>query len=130
MPIRQWIIPEPDPRLRISIKDIDIRKLNYEDIQWIYSSRMKKYTEEFMQIHGFLHRAKFLSAEYKQPNKELLIPLPTKELLLPLPNKYSKTPHIFPKDPETFIEINTKKSLPFNKIPFLKRFHKKNEFYI
>ena len=36
-------------------------------------------------------------------------------------NHYPKTPTICPANPEQFIEINTKKSIPFNKIPFIKK---------
>jgi len=52
-----WIVPEPDPNLRISIDHIDPSKLDYDDITWIHSSTMKQYREEFHDLEGFLDRS-------------------------------------------------------------------------
>jgi len=149
MVLTKWIVEDPDPELLLSIDRIDPLKLDFEDISWICSSVMKQYRDEFNGIPGFIDRAAYLVQRnnyrlpkkkkkniysgvvkgYKIPTPQKVIepegyPPPINEIRAPYPiyrNNYPKTPTICPANPEQFIEINTKKSLPFNKIPFIKK---------
>jgi len=53
----EWIVPEPDPNLSLRVQDIDINKLNYQDIRFIYSSVMRKHILEFDGLPGFRNMA-------------------------------------------------------------------------
>ena len=57
MVLTKWIVPEPNPDLKLSIDTIDYKKLDYEDLRWIYSSTMKKYYREFCNLKGFVQYA-------------------------------------------------------------------------
>ena len=57
MVLTKWIVPEPNPDLKLSIDTIDYKKLDYEDLRWIYSSTMKKYYREFCNLKGFVQNA-------------------------------------------------------------------------
>jgi len=60
MVLRKWIIPDPDPELRLTVDQIDYSKLDYDDCRWIYSSTMKQYHRDFSQLEGFIAYAKRL----------------------------------------------------------------------
>lgn len=85
-----WIVPEPDPNLRLTIDLIDPSKLNYDDIYWIHSPVMKKYREEFRNLPGFYDRTMYVIREYKErgriPISEISPPkiLPSPKILPPL----------------------------------------------
>lgn len=65
-----WIVPEPNPIFNISIDNIDIYKLNYDDVYWICSSTMKHYRDEFSRIGGFVDRVSYLVSEKKKEKKQ------------------------------------------------------------
>ena len=128
-----WIVPKPDPKLRLTLDQIDVDKLDFEDIAWICSSVMKQYRDEFNALDGFLDRSVHLIRENPEKMRSKRRVVRTKVVKgYPVRNKAndeirnpsydtSKTPTIFPNNPERFIEIDTQKSLPYNKIPFLKK---------
>ena len=76
MVLQQWIVPEPDPALNISISNIDITKLTYTDIKWILGSTMKKYNNEFFQLPGFIEYSKQLIEKERHKEKEKYIGTP------------------------------------------------------
>jgi len=149
MVLTEWIVKEPNSNLRLSIDRIDPQKLDFEDVSWICSSVMKQYRDEFNALPGFIDRATYLikknryrlpkkkhNKAYKAPTLKKVIepegsPPPINDKVndtrapYPIYNNnykvYPKTPTICPANPEHFIEINTKKSLPFNKSPFIKK---------
>ena len=47
-----WIVPEPDHKLRLTLDQIDVNELGFEDIAWICSSVMKQYRDEFNALDG------------------------------------------------------------------------------
>ena len=49
-----WIIPDPDPKLKLTVDSIDPTTFNFDDIRWIYSSSMKKYNEATNSDHNHL----------------------------------------------------------------------------
>ena len=119
MVLHQWIIPEPNPQLRLTIDQIDYSKLNFEDCRWIYSSAMKKYHRDFSQLEGFIEYASrlFDLEELKQNQKKI------KE------QEQKRIKQIIPQTPPYIYDsINnerfTKKKFPFKKIPFLKKHSK------
>lgn len=115
MVLRNWIIPEPNPQLRLTIDQIDYSKLNYEDCRWIYSSTMKKYHRDFSQLEGFIEYSTriFELEELRQKQQKI------KQIIPKTP------PSIYdPINNERFIPHKTKKVLPFKKIPFLKKHSK------
>ena len=115
MVLRTWIVPEPNPTLALSISNIDYRKLDHDDCRWIYSSTMKKYHKEFSELQGFINYAQRLFAmEDLRKNNKYIIP-PYK----PSVNPPMSPPSIHNKD--KYIKLNTNKSIPFNKIPFIKK---------
>ena len=57
MVLTKWIVPEPNPDLKLSIDTIDYKKLDYQDLRWIYSTKMKKYYREFCDLKGFVQYA-------------------------------------------------------------------------
>ena len=115
MVLRTWIVPEPNPALSLSISNIDYRKLDHDDCRWIYSSTMKKYHKEFSELQGFINYAQRLFAmEDLRKNNKYIIP-PYK----PPINPPMTPPSIHNKD--KYIKLKTNKSIPFNKIPFIKK---------
>lgn len=125
MVLRNWIIPEPNPQLRLTIDQIDYSKLNYEDCRWIYSSSMKKYHRDFSQLEGFIEYSTRLfdleelrQKQQKKRKKELEL-----QKIIPLtPPPIFNTKYEPIK--ETIIPLTKNKSLPFKKIPFLKKHSK------
>ena len=118
MVLRTWIVPEPNPVLSLSISNIDYRKLDYDDCRWIYSSAMKKYHKEFSELQGFINYAQRLFAmEDLRKNNRYIIP-PYKPTINP-PMTPPMSPPSIHKD--KYIKLNTNKSIPFNKIPFIKK---------
>ena len=115
MVLRTWIVPEPNPTLSLSISNIDYRKLDHDDCRWIYSSTMKKYHKEFSELQGFINYAQRLFAidDLRKNNKYIIPPYkpPIKPPMTP--------PSIHNKD--KYIKLKTNKSIPFNKIPFIKK---------
>ena len=113
MVLRQWIVPEPDPKLILSVSQIDYTKLDYEDCRWIYSCRMRVHSKDFAKLKGFIDYATnlFDQEDIKRQEQERLEQI---KHILPL------TP---PSIEEPFIKKNTNKSLPWlgRKIPFLKK---------
>ena len=61
----KWIVPEPDPKLSLRVIDIDINKLNYQDIRFIYSSVMRKHIHEFEGLPGFRNMAEKIIEDEK-----------------------------------------------------------------
>jgi len=127
-----WIVPEPDPSLAITVDKIDPAKLDYEDVRWICSSTMKQYIDEFARLQGFIERYRL----FKKYEEEKIREKEKEKEYQPIvrayqPNEeppiYTKTPAILPKNNGKYIEIKTKKSLPFHKIPFIKKPRKLNE---
>ena len=115
MVLRTWIVPEPNPALSLSISNIDYRKLDHDDCRWIYSSTMKKYHKEFSELQGFINYAQRLFAiDDLRKNNKYIIP-PYKPTINP-----PMTPPII-KNKDKYIKLNTNKSIPFNKIPFIKK---------
>ena len=109
MVLRKWIIPDPDPELRLTVDQIDYSKLDYDDCRWIYSSTMKKYYREFSQLEGFIAYATRLfeleELRQKQERKN--------KQLEKIKNMIPKTPHHSIYDSvnnERFIPITDKKS--------------------
>ena len=133
-----WIVPEPDPILALTIDKIDAKKLDYEDVRWICSSTMKQYIDEFVRLQGFIERYRLfkkyeqeiIRKKEKEKNYHAIARSYQPEDAPPI---YTKPPTIFPKNSENFIEnekyieIKTQKSLPFHKIPFLKKPRKLKE---
>ena len=115
MVLRTWIVPEPNPALSLSISNIDYRKLDHDDCRWIYSSTMKKYHREFSELQGFINYAQRLFAidDLRKNNKYIIPPYK------PTINPPMTPPNINNKD--KYIKLNTNKSIPFNKIPFIKK---------
>ena len=113
MVLRQWIVPEPDPQLNLSVSQIDYTKLDYEDCYWIYSCKMSVHSKDFAKLKGFIDYATnlFDQEDIKRQEQERLEQI--KQILPPTP------PYIG----EPFQKFNTKKSLPWlgRKIPFLKK---------
>ena len=118
MVLRQWIVPEPDPRLNLSVSQIDYTKLNYEDCYWIYSSKMRVHSKDFAKLKGFIDYATNLfdqedikRQEQKRLEQERLEQI--KQIIPPTP----------PSIGEPFKKFNTNKSFPWlgRKIPFLKK---------
>ena len=119
MVLQKWIVPEPNPDLTLSISNIDYRKLDYDDCRWIYSSAMKKYHKEFSELQGFINYAQRLFAmEDLRKNNRYIIP-PYKPSVNPPMTPPMTPPGINNKD--KYIKLNTNKSIPFNKIPFIKK---------
>ena len=127
-----WIVQEPDPILALTIDKIDPAKLDYEDVRWICSSTMKQYIDEFIRLQGFIERYRL----FKKYEQEIIRKKEKEKAYHPIarsyqpedaPSIYTKTPTIFPKNNEKFIEIKTQKSLPFHKIPFIKKPRKLKE---
>ena len=127
-----WIVQEPDPILALTIDKIDPAKLDYEDVRWICSSTMKQYIDEFVRLQGFIERYRL----FKKYEQEIIRKKEKEKEYHPIarsyqpkdaPPIYTKTPTIFPKNSENFIEIKTQKSLPFHKIPFIKKPRKLKE---
>ena len=123
MVLRTWIVPEPNPTLSLSISNIDYRKLDHDDCRWIYSSAMKKYHREFSELQGFINYAQRLFAidDLRKNNKYIIPPYkPTINPPMTPPMSPTMTPpNINNKD--KYIKLNTNKSIPFNKIPFIKK---------
>ena len=120
MVLRTWIVPEPNPTLSLSISNIDYRKLDHDDCRWIYSSTMKKYHRDFSELQGFINYAQRLFAmDDLRKNNKYIIP-PYKPPIKPPMNP----PSIHNKD--KYIKLKTNKSIPFNKIPFIKK-HKRGD---
>lgn len=86
MVLQIWIVPEPDPRLRLEVRDIDINSLNYEDIKYICSSAMNQYYDEFIYLKDFMTVANKLIQDYETKKRENYISPP------PIKRKLSKTP--------------------------------------
>ena len=119
MVLRKWIVPEPNPALSLSISNIDYRKLDHDDCRWIYSSTMKKYHKEFSELQGFINYAQRLFAiDDLRKNNKYIIP-PYKSSIYPPMTPPMTPPCINNKD--KYIKLNTNKSIPFNKIPFIKK---------
>ena len=119
MVLRTWIVPEPNPTLSLSISNIDYRKLDHDDCRWIYSSTMKKYHREFSELQGFINYAQRLFAiDDLRKNNKYIIP-PYKPTINPPMTPPMTPPNINNKD--KYIKLNTNKSIPFNKIPFIKK---------
>ena len=144
MVLTKWIVPEPNPDLKLSIDTIDYKKLDYEDLRWIYSSTMKKYYREFCNLKGFVQyaerifdlellRRKSVNSHvngYLTPklNESVRISSAKPPLHKP-PLHKSPSLHKFPPPVEPLptisydrnIGLNTQKVLPTRKIPFLKK---------
>jgi hypothetical protein len=125
MVLRHWIIPEPNPQLRLTIDQIDYSKLNYEDCRWIYSSSMKLYHKEFSQVEGFIEYSKRLFdleelKQYQQKKRKKELELQKIIPLTPPPIFNTKYEPI----KETIIPLTKNTSLPFKKIPFLRKHSK------
>ena len=119
MVLRTWIVPVPNPALSLSISNIDYRKLDHDDCRWIYSSTMKKYHKEFSELQGFINYAQRLFAiDDLRKNNKYIIP-PYKPTINP-PMTPTMTPPII-KNKDKYIKLKTNKSIPFNKIPFIKK---------
>jgi hypothetical protein len=102
MVLQTWIVPEPDPCLRIDVGDIDIYSLNYEDIRYICSSSMNQYYDEFRRLPNFIHQANKVIVDYETKKRQNYIsPPPIKRTLTKTPIKVS-----------TPLEINKHKLLP------------------
>ena len=118
MVLRQWIVPEPDPRLNLSVSQIDYTKLDYEDCLWIYSCRMSVHSNDFAKLKGFIEYATNL---FDQEN------IKRQERDRQEHERQEQIKQILPQTPpsieEPFIKLKTKKSLPWlgRKIPFLKK---------
>ena len=118
MVLRQWIVPEPDPLLNLSVSQIDYTKLDYEDCRWIYSSKMRVHSKDFAELNGFIAYATNLfdqeDIKIREQNRQEQDRREQIKQILPL------TP---PSIGEPFQKFNTKKSLPWlgRKIPFLKK---------
>ena len=123
MVLRTWIVPVPNPTLSLSISNIDYRKLDHDDCRWIYSSTMKKYHKEFSELQGFINYAQRLFAiDDLRKNNKYIIP-PYKSSIYP-PIYPPMTPPMTPpniNNKDKYIKLKTNKSLPFNKIPFIKK---------
>ncbi len=123
MVLRTWIVPEPNPALSLSISNIDYRKLDHDDCRWIYSSTMKKYHREFSELQGFINYAQRLFAiDDLRKNNKYIIPPYKSSIYPPMTPTMTPTmtqPIIMNKD--KYIKLNTNKSIPFNKIPFIKK---------
>ena len=125
-----WIVQEPDPSLALTVDKIDATKLDYEDVRWICSSTMKQYIDEFVRLQGFIERYRLFKKyeEEKIRGKEKAYHTVTRTYQQgDAPHIYTKTPTMFPQNNGKYIEIKTKKSLPFHKIPFIKKPRKLNE---
>ena len=61
----KWTVPEPDPKLSLRVIDIDINKLNYQDIRFIYSCVMRKHIHEFEVLPGFRNTAEKIIEDEK-----------------------------------------------------------------
>ncbi len=121
-----WIVQEPDPSLAITVDKIDATKLDYEDVRWICSSTMKQYIDEFVRLQGFIERYRLLKkyeAEKIREKEKTYHAIARSYQPGDAPPIYSKTP----ENSEKFIEIKTQKSLPFHKIPFIKKPQKLTE---
>tara|TARA_B100000780_G_C20747966_1_gene297138 strand:+ start:33 stop:413 length:381 start_codon:yes stop_codon:yes gene_type:complete len=84
MVLRTWIVPEPDPNLRLTIDLIDPSKLNYDDIYWIHSSVMKKYREEFINLPGLYDRTMYVIREHKERGRIPISEISPPKILPPL----------------------------------------------
>ena len=144
MVLTKWIVPEPNPDLKLSIDTIDYKKLDYEDLRWIYSSTMKKYYREFCNLKGFVQyaerifdlellRRKSVNSHvngYLTPklNESVRIssakPPLHKPSLHKSPSLHKLPPPVEPPPTLSYdrnIVLNTQKVLPTRKIPFLKK---------
>lgn len=65
MVLRKWIVPDPDPSLHITFDKIDYTKFTFKDIRWIYSTDMKQYLDEFLELDGFLDYSDRISLQEK-----------------------------------------------------------------
>ena len=138
MVLTKWIIPEPNPELKLSIDIIDYKKLDYVDLRWIYSSTMKKYHREFCNLKGFVQYAeKIFNLEllrrkpvnsrvngYLTPkiNESVRIS-PAKPPLHKLPSLHKLPTPVEPPPSISYdrnIVLNTQKVLPTRKIPFIR----------
>ena len=127
-----WIVPEPDPILALTIDKIDAKKLDYEDVRWICSSTMKQYIDEFVRLQGFIERYRL----FKKYEQEIIREKEKNYHAIARSYQPEDVPPIYTKPPknsekcienEKYIEIKTKKSLPFHKIPFIKKPRKLKE---
>jgi len=82
MVLRNWIVPEPDPKLRLEVFDINIYTLNYEDIRYICSCTMKKYYHEFKILPGFINYANKLIEEHNNLRINYKSPPPIKRTII------------------------------------------------
>lgn len=89
MVLQEWIVPEPDPRLSLMVTDIDIYKLNYHDIRYIYSSTMKKYILEFQNLPNFINHTNTIINAYEKQKQNYISPPPIKRIKN---NEISHTP--------------------------------------
>jgi len=131
MVLTKWIVPEPNPDLKLSIDTIDYKKLDYEDLRWIYSSTMKKYYREFCNLKGFVQYAERIfdlelsrresvnsyTTGYLTPKINESIRISSaKPPLHKLPPPVEPPPTI---SYDRNIVLNTQKVLPTRKIPFI-----------
>ena len=118
MVLRQWIVPEPDPLLNLSVSQIDYTKLDYEDCRWIYSSIMSAHSKDFAKLNGFIAYATnlFDQEDIKRKEKNRQEQERREQIKKILPS----TP---PSIEEPFIKFKKKKNLPWlgRKIPFLEK---------
>ena len=148
MVLTKWIVPEPNPDLKLSIDTIDYKKLDYEDLRWIYSSTMKKYYREFCNLKGFVQYAeRIFDLEllrrnsvnshvnshvngYLTPKLNESVRISSAKPPFHKPPLYKSPPlHKLPppvEPPPTIsydrnVGLNTHKVLPTRKIPFLKK---------
>ena len=82
---------------------------------YLYLNEIKKYHKEFSELQGFINYAQRLFAiDDLRKNNKYIIP-PYKPTINP-----PMTPPII-KNKDKYIKLNTNKSIPFNKIPFIKK---------
>ena len=121
MVLTKWIVPEPNPDLKLSIDTIDYKKLDYEDLRWIYSSTMKKYYREFCNLKGFVQYAERVF--YKEDVKSELMQLRSRYIIpkTPVSESVGESVSESVSERECNISLDTHKVLPTRKIPFLKK---------
>ena len=141
MVLTKWIVPEPNPDLKLSIDTIDYKKLDYEDLRWIYSSTMKKYYREFCNLKGFVQYAeRIFDLELLRRNSvnshvnshvngyltpklnESVRISSAKPPLYKSPPLHKLPPPVEPPPTLSYdrnIALNTQKVLPTRKIPFI-----------
>ena len=139
MVLTKWIVPEPNPDLKLSIDTIDYKKLDYEDLRWIYSSTMKKYYREFCNLKGFVQyaerifdlellRRKSVNSHvngYLTPNLNKSVRISSAK-----PPLHKLRPPVEPPPTLSYdrnIDLNTQKVLPKRKIPFLQSTRRIND---